>query len=350
MASPANQTHASDIDAALSQEFVRNFQQDADRLMEILGLTGVEVRPAGRALYVYEVTGELNDSATDESSSGKAYKEGDLVALSKYKVEKKFLAELEAFPYRKQTSYKAILDEGYEGAVMKTDNKLRSQIRKAQIGDFFDFLQKGTGKASSERLQQALAHGDAALQNSMEDNGDDSDSKILHFVNRNDAADYLGNAQISMQNLFGMTYLENFLGVTDVFLTNRVPAGTVVITPSDNIRPYTVDFSALSRGGLVYQTESRGVIGVAHKGAYDYASAETNVLVGLQLIPEVLDYIVISTFGEPEEEDEPRAYPTGEPSDEWTKAQLLAYCDDNNITATESMTKEQILTAISSAG
>lgn len=151
MPAPANQINSNDIDASLSQEFVRNFNHDADRLMEILGLFDVERRHAGRALFMYEVTGELNDEATDESSSGRAYKEGDLVALSNFKVNKVPIGELKAYPYRKQTTYQAILDDGYEAAVIKTDNRLRSQIRSAQIVDFFEFLQKGTGTASAQR-------------------------------------------------------------------------------------------------------------------------------------------------------------------------------------------------------
>ena len=59
---------------------------------------------------------------------------------------------------------------------------------------------------------------------------------------------------------------------------------------------YGIDFGELSQGGLVYQTESNGLIGVAHKGAYDHASAETNVMCGLQLIAENTGYIGKFTF------------------------------------------------------
>lgn len=377
MPAPANQIKTEDIDASLSQEFVRNFNHDADRLMEILGLFDVERRHAGRALFMYEVTGELNDKATDESSSGRAYKEGDLVALSNFKVNKVPIGELKAYPYRKQTTYQAILDDGYEAAVIKTDNRLRSQIRSAQIVDFFDFLQKGTGTASASGLQSALAFADATLQDTLEEKHDETDSKILHFVNRMDAAAYLAGAEITMQSLFGMTYLENFMGVSHVFLTNKIPSGKIIVTPADNVRAFTVDFSELARGGLVYQTEARGLIGVAHKGAYDHVSAETNVLVGLQLVPEVLDFIVVATFGKASDKEDASGGAGGEssgdkgagdegtgggvdtqslqqdadsaadtPSIDWTKAELTAYCVANDIAIDESMTKAQILDAI----
>lgn len=119
-----------------------------------------------------------------------------------------------------------------------------------------------------------------------------------------DAAVYLAGAEITMQSLFGMTYLENFMGVSHVFLTNKIPAGKIIVTPADNVRAFTVDFSELARGGLVYQTEARGLIGVATRAPTTTCLPETNVLVGLQLVPEVLDFIVIATFGKaPDKED-----------------------------------------------
>ena len=346
MAVPTNIITAADIDGALSQEFIRNFQGQFDRLAELMGIFGVSVRPAGTALYQYTVSGSLNNSAhaagayfktadTDivpgktyytvsnnvysavanpakanlasyyeldilGSSSGTAYIEGDEVALSKYTVTKTAIGDLSPIPYRKMTTAKAILQDGYEKAVMATDAKMLSQIRAQLINQFFTFLATGTGApaagTSVTDLQKALAYGDAALQNAMETNGDAADGAFVHFVSRDDAADYLATANITTQTLFGLTYIESFLGVERVFLTNKVTAGDVYVTPAENIHAYGIDFGELSQGGLVYQTGDNGLIGVAHKGAYDYASAETDVMTGLQLVPENLDYIVKSTI------------------------------------------------------
>lgn len=304
MAAKTNIIKAEDIDGALSVEFIKHFRGDYDRLAEIMGIFGVETRAAGTALYQYTVSGSLNNAATDASSSGTAYVEGDEVALSKYTVSKSSIGDLAPIPYRKMTTAKAILLDGYEKSVLATDAKMLSQIRAQIINQFFTFLMNGTGRpdesATVNTLQKALAYGDAALENAMETNGDTSDGRFVHFMSRNDAAAYLANASITTQTLFGMTYLENFLGVERVFLTNKVTDGLVFALPAENIHAYGIDFGELLRGGLVYQVDSNGLIGVAHKGAYDYASAETDVMTGLQLVPEVLDYIVISQFaGDP---------------------------------------------------
>ena len=346
MAVPTNIITAADIDGALSQEFIRNFDGSFSRLAEFMGIFGVNVRPAGTALYQYTVAGALNNTAhtagqyfktadTDivagktyytvsegvysavatptkanlasyyeldilGSSSGTAYVEGDEVALSKYNVTRTPIGDLSPVPYRKMTTAKAILQDGYEKAVLDTDNKMLSQIRAQIINQLFTFLATGTGTpaagVSVTNLQKALAYGDAALENAMETNSDTADGAFVHFVSRNDAADYLATASISTQTLFGLTYIENFLGVERVFLSNKVTDGTVIVTPAENIHAYGIDFGELSQGGLVYAASDNGLIGGAHKGAYDHASAETNVMTGLQLVPENLDYIVKSTI------------------------------------------------------
>ena len=299
MAAPTNIITAADIDAALSQEFIQNFKGEFDRLAELMGIFGVSTRAAGIALYQYTVSGALNNAAGTDSSSGTAYVEGDEVALSKYTVTRTPIGDLSPVPYRKMTTAKAILQDGYEKAVIATDAKMLAQIRAQIINQFFTTMATGTatqGGATIAGLQECLALMDAKVLDNMETNGDETDASLVHFVNRQDIAAYLANAAISTQTAFGMTYIQNFLGVQNIFVTNKVASGTAYATSAANIHAYGIDFAELSQGGLVYQTESNGLIGVAHKGAYDHASAETNVMTGLQLIAENTGYIGKFTF------------------------------------------------------
>ena len=299
MAAPTNIITAADIDAALSQEFIQNFTGEFDRLAELMGIFGVSTRAAGVALYQYTVSGALNNAAGADSSSGTAYVEGDEVALSKYTVTRTPIGDLSPVPYRKMTTAKAILQDGYEKAVLATDAKMLAQIRAQIINQFFVTMANGTatqGTATIAGLQECLALMDAKVLDNMQTNGDETDAALVHFVNRQDIAAYLANAAISTQTAFGMTYIQNFLGVQNIFVTNKVASGTAYATSAANIHAYGIDFAELSQGGLVYQTESNGIIGVAHKGAYDHASAETDVMCGLQLVPENTDYIGKFTF------------------------------------------------------
>lgn len=308
MAAPANITDSTAINAAMDQEFIANFQHDMDRLAEILGIFGTETMSAGTVLKMLKVTGELNNAKTDASkengtaatavtlgsSSGSSYIEGDEVALSKFNAEWEPVAEVKGVPYRKMTTAAAIQKSGYVNAVLKTDQKMLSLVRGGIVSDFFTFLKKGTGAATGKSLQAALAMADAALGDSVEANGDEA-GRIVHFVNRQDAAEYLGSATITDQNVFGMTYLQNFLGVSDVFLTNKVDKGGLYVTPVENVHIFGLDFGALSQAGLAYATDANGLIGVAHGPAYDRVSVETHVLTGCTMFPEVKDYIVKGT-------------------------------------------------------
>ncbi|WP_293814627.1 hypothetical protein [uncultured Parolsenella sp.] len=309
MATIANTSDSAALNAALDQEFVKNFQGDATRLMEILGIFGVETVAAGTTLKMLKVTGALNNSKTDASkadgtgtgavtlgsSSGTAYIEGDEVALSKFSAAYESVGEVTARPYRKMTTAAAIQKSGYVNAVLKTDQKMESLLYADVVSQFFTFLATGTGTATGKGLQACAANVDATLGDTLETNGD-STSRIIHFVSRQDAAEYIGGATITDQSAFGLTYLENFVGLTNVFLTNKVAKGTMYATPAENLHLFGVDFSALAQAGLPYATDADGLIGIAHTPAYDRVSVETNVLTGCTIFPEVKDYIVKGTI------------------------------------------------------
>ena len=295
MPAPENLIKSEDVAKSLDIEFVNNFTGEYDRLAEILANFTVDVRQAGAAINQYKVTGELNEAAGTDSSSGDGYVEGDLVALSKYKVTKVPIAELDPKPYRKAASAKAILSSGYTKAVLATDKKMLGHLRQKVITGFFGSLANGTGTAKGKTLQAALANVDGTLGDKLEDLGDES-GNLIHFVNRSDAQAHLGDTPITIQNLFGMTYLENFLGITQCFLTNKVPSSTLYVTPAENIHAYGLDFSELATAGFEYQSDDSGLIGVYHEVDYGRVSAVTNAIMGALFVPEVTDYIVKGTI------------------------------------------------------
>lgn len=288
MAALNNTITTTDVVTALDVEMSMNFDQDVNQLLDVLGIFGVEVVPAGTALYQYKVTGALDGTTVDE---------GDEVPLSKYTVAKDPIGELTVKPYRKLTTAQAILKSGFENAVRKTDNKMVKDIRAGILSDFFKFLGKGTGTATGAGLQAALAKADAELGDELEKNADYSD-RYIHFVNRQDIADYLAQAAITTQTVFGMEYLQNFLGVTDVFITSKVAAGTIYVTPVENIHIYGVDFAALGAADLTYEQQENSLIGVHHEPNYSRTSAETYVLTGASFLPEATNYIIKGTVTE----------------------------------------------------
>lgn len=294
MPAPQNMISTEEMNLAIEQEVVAEYRGEFDRLMEILGIFGTETMQGGHTLYQTKIKGSLNNERDEDKgvSSGTSYVEGEEVGLSKYETEKKPVGIVEIEPYRKLTSGAAINKSGYEVAVYRTDRKMLSNVRSQALAKFFKFLSNGTGVAETTgTLQAALAKVDATLGNALEDNQDEAGT-LVHFVNRMDAADYLGKAEITTQDTFGLTYLAEFLGVQNVFLTNKVKAGEVVVTPTENVKIYGLDFANLSSGGLVYTTDESGLIGIAHTPCYERVGTQTHVINGTNMIAEVTDYIV----------------------------------------------------------
>lgn len=282
MAVLENTTKAADVVTALDVEFSANFNQDLDRLTEILGIFGPEILAAGTALYQYKTTGELSKESVEE---------GDETPLSHYKVEKTPIGEIEFKPYRKLTTAQAILKGGLENSVRKTDEKMVKDVRADVLTKFFTFLKTGTGEAKGDTLQAALAQTNAKLQDNLEKNNDSADT-VVHFVNPYDIADHLSKAEVTIQTVFGMQYLESFLGVQNIFITNRVDKGTVWATPAENIHLYGVDFNTLADASLEYDVQDGSLIGVHHEPNYTRNSVETYVATGCTLLAEFTDYIV----------------------------------------------------------
>ena len=96
-------------------------------------------------------------------------------------------------------------------------------MQKAIRTDLFTFLATGTGEAGGADMQSTLAQAWGQLQVKFEDDA----IQAVYFVNPLDIADYLGAAQISTQTAFGMTYVEDFLGLGTVIMNASVPKGKI---------------------------------------------------------------------------------------------------------------------------
>ena len=326
MAVISNTITTGQVEKALDVEFAANFNQEYDRLADVLGIVTPEVVAAGTALYQYVVTGSLSSATVAE---------GDEVPLSQYEVEKTPIGEVEMHPYRKLTTAQAIAKAGYENAVVKTDAKMMRDVRAGIISKFFQFLKTGTGSASGATIQAAIAQADAALDVAMETNGDKAD-RVIHFVNRLDIADYLAEHEVTTQTVFGMTYLQNYLGVQDVFATSFVDKGTVYVTPAENIHMYGIDFGALGDAGLSYTVYEGSLVGVHHEAAYNRVSCQTHVLTGATLLAEIKNYIVAARVGKA--------------LADMTVEELKALATARGVDITGKTTKDDILAALTAAG
>lgn len=285
-----NTTLAENIAKSQDIEMLTRFNEDLNLLTELLGLMQPEVVAAGTAMFQYTVSGTLNDATVQE---------GDEVPLSEYNVTPTQITPITVKPYRKLTTAQAILKGGYEHAIARTDRKMVGQVRNGILTDFFTLMGNGTSSVSGGGLQAALAQSSAKLQDETEKN-DDFSGSVVHFVNPYDIADLLSRAQVTTQTVFGMKYIESFLGVENILVTNKVAAKKVYATPVENIHVYGIDFATLDEAGLSYTTQDGSLIGVHHTPSYNRTSAETYVLSGALFLPEYKNYIVTGSITDPE--------------------------------------------------
>lgn len=279
-----NTVMAADLAKVRDVDFAERFTAGIDTLMKMLGVTRKIEKKAGEVLKAYKVTGTLEDGDVDE---------GDIIPLSEYQSTYTPIGEATLKKWRKVTTAEAISSKGYGQAVNDTNDKMLKDIQKGIRGDFITFLGTGTGSASGVGLQAALAQVWGQMQVLFED----TSIETVYFVNPLDVADYLGSAQISTQTAFGMSYIENFLGMGTAILASDVPAGKIYATAAENIVLYYIPVTSADMAQAFDLTaDATGLIGIHTGATYDNLSAETVAASGVGLFAEKLDGIVVGTI------------------------------------------------------
>ena len=265
-------------------DFTERFSKGIDTLMAMLGVTRKQEKRAGEVLKVYKATGTLESGVVAE---------GEVIPLSKYQTTYEAIGEAVLNKWRKVTTAEAISSKGYGQAVNDTNDKMLKDIQKGVRTSFVNFLATGTGKAAGTGLQATLAQAWGQLQVLFEDTSVQS----VYFMNPLDVADYVGGAQISTQTAFGMSYIENFLGLGTVILASDIPKGKLYATAAENIVLYYIPVTSADMAQAFDLTsDATGLIGIHTGPTYDNLSAETVAASGVGLFAEKLDGIVVGTI------------------------------------------------------
>lgn len=286
MAAETNTIMKADLARVRSVDFNMQFTGSVRKLMELLGVTRKIAVQEGTALKALKVTGTLESGTVAE---------GEIIPLSKYQTTETTVAEAKLNKWRKATTAEAILKGGYDQAVGATTDKMLKDIQKTIRTDLATFLATGTGEASGATLQPALANAWGKLQVLWEDDAVDT----VFFLNPLDVSDYLGTANIEMQTVFGMNYVENFLGLGTVFMSSAIPQGEFYATAKENIVTYYIN---VANGDIAnafdLTTDETGYIGIREYTDNETARVLDLVMSGIVFFPERVDGIVVGTIGE----------------------------------------------------
>lgn len=278
MAAEQNLITADKMKKVREVDFVQQFTHTSlQKLIEVLGVTRKIPMMEGTTMYLYTVSGTLQDGAVDE---------GDIIPLSEYEVTKTPVGEITLKKWRKAVSAEAIKKSGYQNSVVETDSKLLKDVQAGIRSDFFTLLNgtiTGATTVTGAGLQEALANAWAQLQVKFEDDT----AEAVHFLNPLDVAPYLAKANITTQTAFGMNYVEDFLGLGTVILTSRITQGTFVSTAKQNLVMYYLTMNGDVAQAFSLTADDLGYIGI--KSGYqneERAQIESLVMSGIQFFVE----------------------------------------------------------------
>ena len=274
-------------------DFVTRFERNWQHLRDILGIMRPIKKQPGAVLNSKYAEGTLQSGLVGE---------GEEIPYSKFTVKEKKYAEMTIEKYAKAVSIEAIKDHGYENAVQMTDDEFLFQLQTDVTGRFYDYLKTGTLTSTETTFQMALAMAKGRVENKFKQMHRNA-TGVVGFVNILDVYEYLGAAEITIQNQFGFQYMKDFMGFNTIFLLSdsEIPRGQVIATPVENIVLYYVDpnESDFARAGLVYTVSGEtNLIGFHTQGNYHTAVSEAFAVMGLTLFAEYIDAIAVITIDE----------------------------------------------------
>lgn len=294
MAAKANLIMTNDIQVTAREiDFVTRFERNWQHLRDILGIMRPIKKQPGAVLKSKYAEGTLQSGNVGE---------GEEIPYSKFTVKEKNYAEMTIEKYAKAVSIEAIKDHGYENAVQMTDDEFLFQLQTDVTGRFYDYLKTGTLTSTETTFQMALAMAKGRVENKFKQMHRNV-TGVVGFVNILDVYEYLGAAEITIQNQFGFQYMKDFMGFNTIFLLSdsEIPRGQVIATPVENIVLYYVDpnESDFARAGLVYTVSGEtNLIGFHTQGNYTTAVSEAFAIMGLTLFAEYIDAIAVITIDE----------------------------------------------------
>lgn len=271
-------------------DFVTRFGQNWDALREVLGIMRPIKKQAGTQLVSYTASVTLEDGDVDP---------GNVIPYSKATVVQTSKEDLTLKKYAKAVPVEDVDKYGADVAVEKTDDAFLNELQTVVMDDFYDTLTDDTyamtGTDATFQMAVAMAIGKVRDKfKKMHKNI----SSVVVFVNTLDVYEYLGSAEISIQSLFGLDYVQNFMGAQTMILSSEIERGSVIAIPSDNLVLYYVDPSSeFAKLGLVYTTDGEtNLIGFHAQGNYGTAVGESFALMGMKLWYEYADGVAIETI------------------------------------------------------
>lgn len=271
-------------------DFVSRFTQNWDALRAILGIMRPIRKAPGSRLVSYTSSVTLASGSVDP---------GRVIPYSKATIAESTMADLTLEKYAKAVPIEDVVQYGAAVAVQKSDEAFLNQLQSNVLTRFFTFLNTGSLTDTQSTFQMALAMAKGNVINKFQTIRK-SVTNVVGFCNVLDFYEYLGGADITVQTQFGLTYVQNFMGYSTLFLLSApdIARNKVIACPVENIDLYYIDpgDGEFAQLGLNYAVQGEtNLIGFHANGNYTTAVGESFALMGMALWAEYLDGIAVVT-------------------------------------------------------
>ena len=285
-------------------DFVSRFGNNWDALRKILGVMRPIRKAPGTRLVAYTASVTLESGEVPE---------GAVIPYSKYQLVEAAHDDVTIEKYAKAVPIEDVNKYGVENAIEKSDDAFLNELQNVVLTRFYRFLNTGSARvadgpshltATVGTWQQALAKAKGLVLNEFQKMRK-TVTNVVGFANIMDLYDHLGNSEITTQTAFGLTYIQNFMGYSTLFLLSEqdIAPGTVIAVPVENINLYYVDpsDSGFAKLGLNYTTQGEtNLIGFHANGNYSTAVGESFAIMGMTLWAEYINGIAIVQVGSAE--------------------------------------------------
>ena len=272
-------------------DFTTRFGRNVEAFRNVIGISRPIKKQNGTRLASYIADVTLESGSVDP---------GCVIPYSKTSITEVLHADVSVEKYAKAVTIEEVKDYGADVAIRKSDDAFLVKLQNLVTGRFYDALLDDTAAltATYSTFQMAVAMAIGAVKNKFQSLNKDM-TDVVVFANTLDVYAYLGGAQVTIQSVFGMEYIQNFLGAKVLFMSDKITQGKVVAVPVENLDLYYVDpsdsdYAAL---GLEYRTDGvTNLIGFHAQGNYSTAVGESYALLGMTLWFEIADGIAINTI------------------------------------------------------
>ena len=288
MSVKANTVVSANLSAVRAVDFVTQFGKKLQFLQEVFpNLRFIEHKP-GEQLYSRKANVTLNTSTVDE---------GDEIPANAVTYTDVAVGTITWYKQSIRVTMEDIAKRGYDATVQAADNDMLFKVQNHVATNLVTFMQTGTltSDYTTATFQEAVAEALGQVKNKWE-NLNLGYTEVIAFVNTLDLFRALGAANITTQTAFGLDYIKDYMGVSKLFFSSKIPQGKVIATVSENIIMDYIDAgnSEYAKAGINFATDGeRNLVGVSIEPVMNRTASDLIMVTGTGLRAEYLDGIAV---------------------------------------------------------